>query len=95
MSKKRMNKLKVVWLETFLAVIEHKTVTKAGLSLGCHHTTVSRNMKFFEKWLGIRPLSEIGLKFEPVAREIVDLLKPYGIREDWKPQVGKAKDPKL
>ena len=95
MSKKRMNKLKVVWLETYLAVIKHGTVEKAGLSLGCHHTTVSRNMKKLENWLGISPLSEIGLKFEPVAREIVDLLKPYGIREDWKPQVGKAKDPKL
>ena len=95
MSKKRMNKLKVVWLETFLAVIEHKTVKKAGFSLGCHQTTVSRNMKFLEKWLGISPLSETGLKFEPVARQIVELLKPYGIREVWKPKGQKAKDPKL
>lgn len=103
MSDKRMNKLKVVWLESFLAVVEHQTLEKAGHSLGCTHGTVSRHIKYLGEWLAVEPfsqktpykLSETGIKFEPVAREIVELLKPYGIREVWKPKVRKAKDPKL
>ena len=103
MSKKRMNGLKVVWLESFLAVIEHQTLEKAGHSLGCTHGTISRHIKYLDKWLGVNPfsqktpykLSDTGAEFEPVARQIVELLRPYGIREVWKPKVRKAKDPKL
>ena len=103
MSDKRMNKLKVVWLESFLAVIEHQTLEKAGHSMGCTHGTVSRHIKYLDKWLGVSPfsqktpykLSQTGAEFEPVARQIVELLKPYGIREVWKPKGQKAKDLKL
>ena len=89
MSSKRMNKLKVVWLETFLALIEHKSYEKTAKSLHCTHTTVSRQMKSLEVWLGDSPFSQIGPiklnaageKLETVARQIVALLNDFGVRE--------------
>lgn len=100
MSEKRMDKLKVVWLETFLAVIEHKTYKDTAIALHCTHTTVSRQMKGLENWLGLSPFSQIGPiklsntgeKLEPVARQIVDLLSDYGVREVWKSNSPKGDD---
>ena len=100
MSSKRMNTLKVVWLETFLALIEHKTYEKTAKSLNCTHTTVSRQMKGLEDWLGVSPfsqigpikLSEAGEKLEPVALQIVALLSDFGVREVWKEKSSREDD---
>lgn len=92
MSSKRMNTLKVVWLETFLAVIEHKTYTDTAIALHCNHGTVSRHIDKLEEWLGLSPFSQTGPiklnaageKLEPVARKIVALLNDFGVREVMK-----------
>ena len=100
MSSKRMNTLKVVWLETFLAVIEHKTYTDTATALNCTHGTVSRQMDNLTNWLGLSPFSQVGPiklndtgeELEPVARKIVALLSAYGVREMWKPNSTKGGD---
>lgn len=82
MVQRRMNGLKIVWLETFLAVAEHQDFQVAAKVLGCDRSTVSRHIDELHSWLGANPisahspvrLSVAGAKFHPVAKQVVDLL---------------------
>lgn len=82
MVQRRMNGLKIVWLETFLAVAEHQDFQAAAEALDCNRSTVSRHINELHTWLGANPisahspvrLSVAGAKFHPVAKQVVDPL---------------------
>ena len=82
MVQRRMNGLKIVWLETFLAVAEHQDFQAAAVALGCDRSTVSRHINELHTWLGANPISAYspvrlslaGAKFHPVAKQVVYLL---------------------
>lgn len=75
--------LRLVWLETFLAVCEHGTYSKAAVQLGVHQTSVTRYMKALSVWLRsplfltYEPitLTAEGKAFVPVARDVCEKLQ--------------------
>ena len=103
MLQRRMNGLKIVWLETFLAVAKHQDFQGAAMALGCDRSTVSRHINELQAWLGTNPisahspvrLSVTGANFHPVAEQVVDLLNgsrsPYGVVRKVMPIVQKPK----
>lgn len=104
MVQRRMNGLKIVWLETFLAVAEHQDFQAAAVALGCNRSTVSRHINELHSWLGANPISAYspvrlslaGAKFHPVAKQVVDLLNgsrtPDGVVRKVIPIVQKPKN---
>lgn len=82
MSKKRIETLKLFWIEAFLAVHEHGSFEKAGTALACDQSTITRSVTNLEGWLRSplfnddipRALTQYGFNFIPTAKEVVRLL---------------------
>ena len=101
MSDKRIFSPRLIWLQTFLAVLEHRSVTAAATALCCSQSMATRNIKDLEYWLGrdlfklITPveLSDEGREFEPVARQVVEAM--YANRtnrqNDTRPEIAKKR----
>ncbi|WP_411290677.1 LysR family transcriptional regulator [Sphingorhabdus sp.] len=83
MSKNPMLGLRLIWVQSFLAVIEHNSFSAAAKTLGCNQSTVSRNVEHLEIWLGgnlfdfTSPLqvSDYGMRFKDVAVKMIDMLE--------------------
>lgn len=81
MSSRRIGSLRLVWLEAFLAVVDHQSYTKAGEALGLKQSTMTRYVAQLEKWLGpplvasgTTELTTHGERFVPVAKNVVSAL---------------------
>jgi DNA-binding MarR family transcriptional regulator len=64
MSSLRIDTLRLCWLEAFVAVAEAENISQAARDLGIDQTTVSRQLKSLEKWLG-KPLFNVGIAHDP------------------------------
>lgn len=82
MSARRLETLRLVWLQAFLTVAEYETHSEAARRLGWDQSTVSRYIQRLEAWLGSSlftgyaptVLTEEGEAFQPVAQQALDLL---------------------
>lgn len=85
MSRKRMDDFRLIWLESFLAVVEHNSFTAAAKAIGCDQSTISRYVKDLEFWLAgdlfqfKTPvmLSDFGISFKDDAAQVVKLLESH------------------
>lgn len=83
MPKNPMLGLRLIWVQSFLAVIEHESFSAAAKVLGCNQSTVSRNVEHLELWLGADlfdftlplQLSDHGVMFKDVAVKMIDMLE--------------------
>lgn len=83
MSDKRKFDFRLIWLKSFLAVIEHGGFSAAAKAMDCNQSTISRNVQDLEMWLGMTffdlkvpmRLSDEGMKFRDVAAEVVSMLE--------------------
>jgi DNA-binding transcriptional LysR family regulator len=82
MSKKRVESVRLVWLEAFVAVVDHGGYTAAAKVMGSNQSTVTRWVDGLERWLR-KPLfisefsSELsphGVFFLEPARKTIELL---------------------
>lgn len=64
MSSLRIESLRLVWLETFVAVANAENISAAAKDMGVAQSTVSRNMQALQKWLG-KTLIEPGTVHDP------------------------------
>lgn len=82
MSNVRRGGLRLIYIESFLAVVDAKTFSAAAKSLDCNQSMVSRYIAELEMWLGYKLFSQHGPcvlnsdgeKFEVVAREVIQRL---------------------
>lgn len=82
MSAKRIESLRLIWIEAFLWVYRGASVGDAARALGCNQSNVSRYIAQLEDWLGKElfvsfaptTTTEHGEEFAPIAREVVKLL---------------------
>ena len=89
LSKKRMPGLRLIWLESFLALAECGSFSKAATKLGCNQSTVSRNIDDLRLWLGFDlvsmtaplQLSERGRVFVDTAQTVCELLQSSRVSE--------------
>ncbi len=83
MAKTVEGKLRLIWLEAFLAVHKYGSFSKAADSLGIHQTSVTRYMKALARWLRSPlivtsepiTLTDKGQAFVSVAQEVCDALQ--------------------
>lgn len=83
MSAKRMDSLRLIWLEALVLAVEMKSYKKAGEELGVDPTVIAKYVKSLENWLD-RPLIrffdgkmliyEDAVDFLPKAKTIIDIL---------------------
>ena len=82
LSAQRQDPFKLNWLISFLEVADHGTQTKVGAGSGRTQSSISRDIKHLNEWLGKelltggarQRLTKHGKAFLPVAKEAVDLL---------------------
>lgn len=103
MSRIRMDDFRLIWLESFLAVVEHNSFTAAGKALGCDQATISRHVKDLEFWLAgdlfqfKTPvvLSDFGISFKDDAAQVVKMLESHKtvhhVTRKYVPKPGKIK----
>ena len=85
MSRKRMDDFRLIWLKSFLAVVEHNSFSAAGKALACDQSTISRHVDDLEFWLGgdlfqfTVPviLSDFGMIFKDDAAQVVKMLESH------------------
>ena len=85
MSRKRMDDFRLIWLRSFLAVVEHNSFSAAGKALACDQSTISRHVDDLEFWLGgdlfqfTMPviLSDFGMTFKDDAAHVVNMLESH------------------
>ena len=83
MSGKRMDDFRLIWLRSFLAVVEHNSFSKAAVALKCNQSTVSRNVGRLQIWLGASlfdytspvQLSDYGKMFHDAGAQVLDMLE--------------------
>ena len=83
MGRKAEESLRLIWIETFLAVHDHGSFSKAAKHLNLSQPTVSRHVQAIHLWLRSPPfssavpvtLSAEGEAFVPIARQVCELLQ--------------------
>lgn len=83
MSARRIESVRLAWIEAFLAVAEYGSQSEAARQLGCNQSTVARYLRDLQHWLrrglfdSIEPivLSADGKQFRETARTVVELLQ--------------------
>ncbi|GAB5349214.1 helix-turn-helix domain-containing protein [Alteriqipengyuania sp. 357] len=84
---KDISDIRIVWLETFIAVAELQSVTKAAQRLNISQSTASRNLARLDAALSrllltgdVPPsLTNDGYAFLPIAEQIVSSLKEWTV----------------
>ena len=94
-SSERIKRLRLDWLEAYVAVVDHEGFTAAAEHLGYSQSNVSRHVDNLEKWLhkalfksgASVELSPDGEDFVVTARQIIELLNASraAIGENSKP----------
>lgn len=82
MSDRRIESVRLAWIEAFVAVAEYQSFSLAARHLKCHQSTVSRYVDQLQGWLRRQliatytptTLTEDGEKFGHVAMEVIRLL---------------------
>lgn len=83
---KKKSKPKLIWIEAFVAINDHGSVSNAAIHLKCHQSTVTRHLDDLQNWLGrvlLHPnmfppkLLPDGVTFLPIAREILGMIEGF------------------
>src|SRR6218665_3431145 len=83
MSDKRINTVRLIWLEAFVAVVKEGTYKDAGKSLDVDPTVIMKYIKKLEKWLsrtlviyfnGSLIVTSDGNEFAHKAETIIDIM---------------------
>lgn len=83
MSARRIETVRLAWIEAFLMVAECESQSEAARRLECNQSTISRYMRELQSWLrrplfdSIEPLrlSADGKRFRDTAKTVVELLE--------------------
>ena len=80
MAQKRMYGPRLIWLQTFLASVEHGSISAGAEVVGCDQSQATRYIQDLETWLGRKfftfdtSLSIEGKEFHAVAQQVVALM---------------------